>query len=160
MIRENSDLKRGSKAQEVITKADKEKLEKLTVENADVKAQVERTKTTETKLEKAKTWSSGSGGTVRNLIKETNFLKRTLRWDENQTEATEIKLDKVEKSKSDLETELAKTKNVLVEANTSKSKSEDLWNKGPLTLRKRAPRNKGQFAERGELGIWGGRIYD
>lgn len=67
LIRENSNLKRGSKAQEVITKADKDKLKKLTVENSNLKAQVERTKT---ELEEARTRSYGSGEVVRNIIKE------------------------------------------------------------------------------------------
>lgn len=63
-------------------------------------------------------------------------MKKTLRLNENQTEATKARLNKVEKSKSDLETELAKTKNALVEANTLKSNSEDIWNKGVADLEK------------------------
>lgn len=121
------------------------------MENADLKAQVRRT---ETELEEAKTWSSGSGETVRNLIKKSNFLKKTLSSDENQTEATEIKSDKVEKSKSDLDTELAKTKNVSVKANTSKSKSKDLWNTGVADLEKELQETKAssQNAENSKFG--------
>lgn len=139
MTRENDELRLGSKAQEVITRADIEKLKKLTVENSNLKAHVERT---ETELQEARTRSLGSGEAVRNLIKENNFLKNTLRSNEHQTEDTEIKLGKVEESKRELETELARTKIALVEANTLKSKSEALWNKGVADLEKELQERK------------------
>lgn len=125
LTRKNNELRQGFEAQEVITRADKERLKKQTVENSSLKVHVERT---ETELQEARTRGTGSGEDARNLIKENNFLKYTLRSNEKETEATEIKLGKVEESKSDLEKELAKTKNDLVEANTLKSKSEAFWN--------------------------------
>lgn len=145
---ENDEFRQGSKAQEVIIKADKAKLKKLTVENSNLKARVERA---ETELEEARTRSNEA---VRNVIKENKFLKTTLRSNENQTEATENKLKEVEESKSDLETELAKTKNALVEANTSKSKSEALWNKGVADLEKELQERKtsSQNAENSNVG--------
>lgn len=44
--------------------------------------------------------------------------------------------------KSDLETELTKTKNALVEANILKSKSEDLWNKRVADIEKHLQETK------------------
>lgn len=134
LTRENDELRQGSKAHDVITKADKEKLKKLTVKNSNLKAQVKRA---ETELQEARTRSNKA---ARNLVKENQFLKKTLRSNEDQTETTEIKLNKVEESKSELETELAKTKNVLVEANTSNSKSDGLWNKEVADLEKELQR--------------------
>lgn len=139
LTRKNNELRQGFEAQEVITRADKEKLKKLTVENSSLKVHVERT---ETELQEARTRGPGSGEEARNLIKENNFLKYTLRSNEKETEATEIKLGKVEESKSNLEKELAKTKNKLFEANTLKSKSEAFWNKGFADLGKELQERK------------------
>lgn len=80
--------------------------------------------------------NAGSAETVRTLREENDYLRATLHSKEDQTRTTEIKLNEVEKSKSDLKTELAKMKTTLVRADTLDYKSEEDLNNEVADLKK------------------------
>lgn len=150
LTREKNELKRSLSAQGAITRADNEKLESLNKENANLFGELKRT---ETQLEEANALSTGSDERVRNLVEEIDSLKTSLYSKEAQTQATETRLNEVEESKTDLETELEETKRALVEADTLKYKSEDDRDKEVADLKRelQEAKTRSQEAENSKI---------